>query len=60
MEELISAKISTYIGRGIERSQDQADVVKLVQVNDLPRHFGVDPKVRDEYCKIWGALHQRV
>jgi len=57
LERLISAKLSTYIGRGIERSQDHADVVKLIQVNDLPRDFGVDPKVRAAYRDIWDALH---
>jgi hypothetical protein len=59
LEKLISAKLSTYMGRGIERSQDHADVVKLVQANRLPRDFGVDPKVRDEYHKIWDGLHQK-
>jgi hypothetical protein len=59
LEKLISAKLSTYIGRGIERSQDQADVVKLIQVNDLPRDYGVDPKVRALYREIWDALHAR-
>jgi len=33
--------------------------VKLVQVNHLPRDYGVDPKVRDEYHKIWDELHQK-
>jgi len=59
LEKLISAKLSTYIGRGIERSQDHADVVKLVQANRLPRDFGVDPKVRNEYHQIWDALYQK-
>lgn len=59
LEELISAKLSTYIGRGIERIQDHADVVKLVQANHLPRDFGVASKVRDDYHQIWDALHQR-
>jgi hypothetical protein len=59
LEKLISAKLSTYLGRGIERSQDQADVVKLVLANHLPRDFGVDPKVRNEYHKIWDELHQK-
>lgn len=59
LEDLISAKLSTYMGRGIERSQDHADVVKLVQANQLPRDFAVDPNVGDEYRKIWDALHQR-
>src|SRR5438067_6089767 len=53
LEKLISAKLSTYMARGIERSQDQADVVKLVQANQLPREFGVDPTVREDYHKIW-------
>jgi hypothetical protein len=58
LEKLISAKLSTYIGRGIERSQDHADVVKLIQANHLRRDFGVDPKVRDLYVQIWDALQQ--
>ena len=57
LEELISAKLSTYLGRGIERPH-HADVVKLVQANHLPRDFRVDPKIRDEYHRIWDALHQ--
>jgi hypothetical protein len=59
LEKLISAKLSTYMGRGIERSQDHADVVKLVQANHLQREFGVDPAVREEYYKIWDGLHQK-
>jgi hypothetical protein len=57
LEKLISSKLSTYMGRGIDRSQDYADVVKLVQANHLPRDYGVDAKVRDEYYKIWDGLH---
>lgn len=34
------------MGRGIDRSQDHADVVKLVQANHLPRDYGVDAQVR--------------
>jgi hypothetical protein len=49
LEKLISAKLSTYIGRGIDRMQDYADVVKLTQANHLPREYGIDPKVRDLY-----------
>lgn len=59
LDMLISAKLSTYMGRGIERSQDYADVVRLAQANHLPRDFGVDPKVRDEYLKMWDELHQK-
>jgi hypothetical protein len=57
LESLISSKLSTYIGRGIDRVQDYADVVKLIGVNHLPREYGVDPKVRDAYQKIWDELH---
>jgi hypothetical protein len=56
LEKLISAKLSTFMGRGIERTQDYADAVKLTQANRLPREFGIDPKVRDLYHKIWDEL----
>jgi hypothetical protein len=59
LEKLISAKLSTYIGRGIDRARDYADAIELVKANDTPRDFGVDPKVRDEYHKIWDGLHQK-
>lgn len=59
LERLISSKLSTYIGRGIERAQDYADVVKLIQANRLLRDFGVDAKVRDLYQKIWDELHPK-
>jgi hypothetical protein len=47
------------MGRGIDRAQDYADVVKLIQTNRLPREYGIDPKVRDLYHKIWDELHAR-
>lgn len=59
LEELISAKLSTYIGRGIERTQDYADVVKLVSNNRLRRDYRVDAKVRDVYQRLWDELHGR-
>lgn len=58
LEQLIAAKLSTYLGRGIERSQDQADVVALIKANDLPRDFAVDPQILGEYQRIWDALHR--
>jgi hypothetical protein len=58
LELLISSKLSTYIGRGIQRAQDYADVVKLIQVNDLSRKFGVDVKVRELYHKLWDGIHE--
>ncbi|MEP6715217.1 MAG: hypothetical protein ABJC09_06565 [Terriglobia bacterium] len=57
LEDLISAKLSTWIGMGIHRAQDYADVVKLVQANHLPRDYNVDPRILDEYHKIWDGLH---
>jgi len=58
LESLISSKLSTYIGRGIDRVQDYADVVKLISVNHLPRDYGINVKVRDTYHKIWDELHK--
>lgn len=59
LEGLISSKLSTHIGRGIDRAQDYADVVKLTQANRLTRDFGVDTKVQDLYRIIWDELHPR-
>ncbi len=53
---LISSKLSTYIGRGVARAQDYADVVRLIQANRLPRDYGVDPNVRDLFWSIWDEL----
>jgi len=55
---LISAKLSRWLGRGIVCSQDQADVVELIQANYLPREFDVDAKVKDAYRRIWDELHK--
>jgi hypothetical protein len=57
LPSLVSSKLSTYIGRGIQRVQDYADVAKLIEANDLPRDYGVDPKVRDLYHNTWDELH---
>lgn len=57
LENLISSKLSTYIGRGVARAQDYADVVKLIQANRLPREYGVDPEVRNLYDSLWDELH---
>jgi hypothetical protein len=58
LERLISAKLSTWIGRGIERTQDYADVIELIKANRPSRDLDVDAKVRDEYHKIWDALRE--
>jgi hypothetical protein len=57
LQNLISLKLSTYIGRGVHRIQDYADVVKLVEANQLPRDYDVDARVRDAYQKAWDELH---
>jgi hypothetical protein len=59
LHALISAKLSTYIGRGIHRAQDYADVVKLIGTNQLPREYGVDPRVREKYQEMWDELHSQ-
>jgi len=47
---LISSKLSTYMGRGIERVRDE-----LIQANR--REYPVAPEVRDLYLRIWDELH---
>ncbi|HXP83648.1 MAG TPA: hypothetical protein VN841_02955 [Bryobacteraceae bacterium] len=56
LEALIDSKLSAYIGRGIERVQDYADVVELIKANQLPRDYGLDEGVRDLYQRIWDEL----
>jgi hypothetical protein len=58
LEKLISAKLSTYLGRGMDRVRDLADVVELVKANRSPRDLDVDPKVQHEYEKIWDGLQE--
>jgi hypothetical protein len=58
LDQLISAKLSTYIARGIHRAQDYADVAKLMATNQLPRDFGVRAEVKDLYQTIWDELNR--
>jgi len=58
LQSLISSKLSTYIGCGIHRAQDYADVVKLTNANHLPRDYDVDPQVEEVYHQIWDDLHR--
>jgi hypothetical protein len=58
LEALLSAKLSTYMDRGIQRAQDYADVVKLMTVNRMPREFRVEGAVRALYEKLWDELHR--
>jgi hypothetical protein len=59
LQNLISSKLSTYIGRGIDRAQDYADVVTLIKVTHLPRNYDVDAKVRELYRKLWDELNTK-
>lgn len=58
LEQLISAKLSTYIARGIHRAQDYADVAKLMAANELPREFGVRAEVRELYQSLWDEMYR--
>jgi len=59
LTDLISAKLSSYIGNGAARLRDAADVSQLIQVNHLPRDYHVDAKVRNEYYKLWDDIHSK-
>jgi hypothetical protein len=58
LQSLISSKLSIYVGRGIERMQDYADVARLIQANHLPRDYPVDPRVRDTYQTLWDDIYK--
>lgn len=59
LNDLISLKLSSYIGNGAARLWDAADVSKLIQTNHLPRGYHVDAKVRDEYHKLWDDIYKQ-
>ena len=57
LDDLISLKLSSYMGSPIDRAQDYADAIKLIQVNHPPRNFGVDVAVRELYQTLWDQIH---
>ena len=57
LEELISSKLSTYMGRGVQGLQDFADVGKLIESNELARDFEVESGVQDLYRQLRDELH---
>ena len=57
LTDLISVKVSSYIGSPFDRARDYSDVVELVKANRPLRDLAVNPMVRDEYHKIWDGLH---
>ena len=58
LTDLISMKLSSYMGSPFDRARDYSDVIELVKANHPPRELGVDPKVQDQYHKIWDGLNQ--
>lgn len=56
LPELLSLKLSSYLGRPIDRAQDYADAIKLMQVNEPPRELIVRPEVRDLYVSLWDQI----
>jgi hypothetical protein len=57
LPDLISLKLSSYMGSPIDRAQDYADAIKLIQVNHPSREFGVDARVRELYRSLWDQIH---
>jgi hypothetical protein len=58
LHDLISLKLSGYIGSPIDRAQDYADAIKLIQVNRPSRDLGIDARVRELYHTLWDHIHR--
>lgn len=58
LNDLIALKLSSYMGSPIDRAQDYADAIKLIQVNHPPRELDVDARIRDLYHTLWDQIHQ--
>jgi len=56
LRRLIEMKLSSFIGVGIRRLKDAADVVELIKANDLPRDFKIKRAVQSEYLRLWDGL----
>jgi hypothetical protein len=57
LPELISLKLSSYMGSPFHRGRDYGDAIELIKANRLPRDYPVNPMVREEYLRIWDGLH---
>ncbi len=53
---LIEIKLSSYLGSPESRIQDRADVVALIQANQLTRDVSIHAAVRSLYLEIWDRL----
>jgi hypothetical protein len=56
---LISLKLSSSMGSPIDRAQDYADAIKLIQVNHTSRELDVDAQVRELYQALWDRIHTK-
>ena len=56
LEELLSIKLSSYVGSGVKRMKDAADVVELIKINSLPRNYPMGSAVKDTYQNLWDGL----
>lgn len=59
LHQLISLKLSSYAGSPIDRAQDYADAINLIQVNHPPRELGIDSRVRELYHTLWDQIHTK-
>jgi hypothetical protein len=59
LRDLIAVKLSSYMGSPIDRAQDYADAIKLIQVNHTSRELDVDEQIRDLYHTLWDRIHQQ-
>lgn len=57
LRQLLEMKLSAYIGNGIQRIQDLADVTKLILINHLPKDFPMASEVQELYQSTWDQLH---
>jgi hypothetical protein len=57
LHELLSLKLSSHMGSPIDRAQDYADAIKLIQVNHPSRELAVDVRVRELYHSLWDQIH---
>ena len=57
LSDLLSLKLSSYIGSPVNRAKDYGDVVELIKANNPPRNLKVDQKVKNLYEKTWDELY---
>jgi hypothetical protein len=59
LHDLIALKLSSYMGSPIDRAQDYADAIKLIQVNHPSRDLDIDAGIRDSYRTLWDQIQQQ-